>query len=54
MNCIEDDLEKTLSDVIDRTQEEFSVTLSSNKINEDVVERLHSKISKLHKAQVEH
>lgn len=54
MNQIDDDIEKTLVDVIDRTQDEFSMTLSSNKVSEDVVERLHTKITKLHKAQIEH
>lgn len=54
MNDIEDDIEKTLVDVIDRTPDEFSITLSSNKIQDEVVERLHAKISKLHKAQVDH
>jgi hypothetical protein len=41
MNQIEDDIEPILSQVIDRTGEEFSVTLSSNRLQEDVVERLH-------------
>ena len=54
MNQIDDDIEKTLSDVIDRTDDMFSLTLSSNKVQDDVVERLHAKIQKLHKAQVEH
>ena len=50
MNDIDDDIEKTLNDVIDRTQDEFSITLSSIKVQEEVVERLHSKITKIHKA----
>lgn len=54
MNNIDDDIEKTLTDVIDRTGDEFSITLSSNKVQEEVVERLHNKITKLHKAQVDH
>ena len=54
MNDVDDDIEKTLIEVIDRTAEEFSLTLSSNKLSEDVVERLHAKISKLHKAQIDH
>lgn len=54
MNDIDDDIEKTLADVIDRTQDEFSITLSSNKLQEEVVERLHAKVTKLHKAQIDH
>ena len=54
MNDIDDDIEKTLNDVIDRTPDEFSITLSSNKVQEDVVDRLHSKITKIHKAQIDH
>jgi len=53
MNQIEDDIEPILSQVIDRTGEEFSVTLSSNRLQEDVVERLHQKISNIHKAQID-
>ena len=41
MNQIDDDLEKTLVDVIDRTPDEFSITLSSNKVSEEVIDRLH-------------
>lgn len=54
MNQIDDEIEKTLNDVIDRTGDEFSITLSSNKVGEEVVERLHAKITKIHKAQVDH
>ena len=32
MNNIDDDIEKTLLEVIDRTADEFSITLSSNKV----------------------
>ena len=53
MNDIDDDIEKTIEDVIDRTTDEFSITLSSNKVQEEVVERLHAKITKLHKAQID-
>ena len=41
MNQIDDLIEKTLIDVIDRTQDEFSITLSSNKVSEEVIDRLH-------------
>jgi hypothetical protein len=39
--------------VLDRTTEEFSVTLSSNKISEEATGRLHEKVKRLHKAQIE-
>ena len=54
MNAIDDDIEKTINDVIDRTDDGFSITLSSNKVQEEVIERLHNKITKLHRAQVDH
>lgn len=50
---MEDELEPALSSVIDRTSEDFSMTISSNKISEDVIERLHKKITNLHKAQMD-
>ena len=54
MNVIDDDIERTITEVIDRTSDDFSVTLSSNKVSEEVIERLHKKITNLHKAQIEH
>jgi hypothetical protein len=41
MNEIDDDIESTLSKVIDRTSDEFSVTISSNKISDEIISRLH-------------
>ena len=54
MNQIDDSIERTILDVIDRTSDDFSVTLSSNKVSEEVIERLHQKITNLHKAQIDH
>ena len=53
MNRLDGDLEETLTSIIDRTPEEFSMTLSSNSIPEDIIKKLHSKIEALHKASVE-
>ena len=50
MNDIDDEIEGTLSKVIDRTSDDFSVTISSNKIAEEIIQKLHSKIKNLHKA----
>ncbi len=41
MNEIDDDIEATLSKVIDRTSDDFSVTISSNKISEEIIQKLH-------------
>ena len=55
LNNIDDRLEKELDSIIDRTPEEFSLTLSSNPIasSTEVVDKLHAKISALHKATTE-
>lgn len=53
MNDVDDEIESTLSKVIDRTSDEFSVTISSNKIAEEIIQKLHSKIKNLHKAQID-
>ena len=53
MNAIDDDLEAELASIIERTPEDFTMTLSANKVTEDVVERLHNKISALHRAAVD-
>ena len=53
MNEIDDDIEATLSKVIDRTSDDFSVTISSNKISDEIIQKLHQKIKNLHKAQID-
>ena len=53
MNRLDADLESTLVSIIDRTPEEFTMTLSSNAIPDDIIKKLHSKIEALHKAFVE-
>lgn len=54
MNQLDSDIEPCLSSIIDRTTEDFSLTISSNPgIQNETVARLHDKITNLHKAQVE-
>ena len=53
MNKIDDELERELASIIERTPEDFTMTLSANMITEDVVGRLHNKISALHRAAVD-
>jgi len=48
MNNCDDDIEKPLSDLLMRTPEDFGVTLSSNKLTEEIIEKLHSKITLNH------
>ena len=54
MNNLDDDIEPKLASIIDRTTEDFSMTISTNpNITNEVVQRLHDKITNLHKATVE-
>ena len=38
---------------MERTTDDFGVTISSNKLTEEVIEELHQKIRDLHKGNVE-
>lgn len=49
MNNIEDDVVEALQAVLERTTDDFGVTISSNKLTEPVIEELHQKIRDLHK-----
>ena len=53
MNQIEDDIEESLSAVLERTTDDFGVTISSNKLSEGVIEAIHQKVRDLHKGNVE-
>jgi hypothetical protein len=53
MNNIDDDVEKSLDDMLERTGDEVGVTLSSNKITEEMCVRLHKKIRLWHKSNIE-
>ena len=41
MNNIEDDVLEALQAVLERTTDDFGVTISSNKLTEEVIEGLH-------------
>mmetsp|Transcript_16424 Transcript_16424/g.27840 ORF Transcript_16424/g.27840 Transcript_16424/m.27840 type:complete len:83 (+) Transcript_16424:1114-1362(+) len=53
MNSLDDDILPELSSVLERTGDDFGVTVSSNKISEEVVDKLHKKIQKIHKFNLE-
>jgi hypothetical protein len=53
MNCIEDDIQKDLSAALERTTDDFGITISSNKLSEEVIKALHHKIKLLHKGNIE-
>ena len=53
MNDLNDDLEPCLSEVLNRTPDDFGVTVSSNKMSEEAVESLHEKIRKWHGLNVD-
>jgi hypothetical protein len=53
MNNIDDDIEKELVQVLMRTNDDFGVTLSSNKMSEEVLTKLHAKIRKQHGFNIE-
>jgi len=53
MNNIDDEIEKELLQVLMRTNDDFGVTLSSNKMSEEVLTKLHGKIRKQHGFNIE-
>ena len=53
MNKIDNEVEADLTSLIERTTEEFSLTLSSNPVEADVIGRVHEKITALHKAVID-
>jgi len=53
MNQIDDDVADKLEQMFENTTDDFGVTLSSNKISEDVIDRLHNKIKAIHQSNVE-
>jgi hypothetical protein len=48
MNNIDEDVANKLEQMFENTTDDFGVTLSSNKISEEVIERLHNKIKAIH------
>lgn len=53
MNQIDEDIATKLEQMFENTTDDFGVTLSSNKVPEEVVERLHTKIKAIHASNVE-
>ena len=53
INNLDDDAEDGLNQLFARTSDDFGMTLSSNKLSDDSIERLHSKIKTLHKNNVD-
>jgi len=44
MNNIDDDIQETLATVLGRTADDFGITISSNKLTDEVIQSLHEKI----------
>jgi len=44
MNQLDDDLEEMLGTVLARSSDEFGITISSNKLSEEVIQKLHEKV----------
>lgn len=53
MNNIDDDIEPALENVLKITNDSFGVTMSSNKINEELAGKLHEMIRKQHGLNIE-
>ena len=48
MNNIDEDVADKLEQMYENTSDDFGVTLSSNKVSDEVIERLHNKIKLIH------
>ena len=53
MNNIDDDIEKDVETVLKITNDSFGVTMSSNKISDEVSTKLHEMIRKQHGLNIE-
>ena len=53
MNQLDDDLEELLGTVLGRSSDEFGITISSNKLTDEVISKLHEKIQNLNKGNIE-
>ena len=42
MNELDDDFEPELNKILDRTGDDFGLTVSSNKLSDGIIEKLHS------------
>jgi|TARA_B110001450_G_scaffold212146_1_gene204029 hypothetical protein len=48
MNNIDEEVADKLEQMFENTTDDFGVTLSSNKLSEEVIARLHAKIKAIH------
>lgn len=53
MNQIDDDVEQSLAAMLERTADDVGVTLSSNKVSEEMCARIHEKIRLQHTSNIE-
>lgn len=53
MNQIDDDIEEAVASIMMRTTEDFGMTLSSNKMSDEAISRLHKVIKINHKGNIE-
>jgi hypothetical protein len=53
MNHIDDDIEDSIASILMRTTEDFGITLSSNKMSDEAIARVHNKIKIYHKGNIE-
>ncbi len=53
LNELDDDIESEIMSLLERTPDDFGVTLSANKFSEESIGRLHGKVKKLHKLNVD-
>jgi hypothetical protein len=42
-----------LGTVLGRSSDEFGITISSNKLTDEVIQKLHEKVQNLHKGNIE-
>lgn len=53
MNDIDDDVNEILGTVLGRSADDFGITISSNKLTDEVIQKLHEKIQNQHKGNIE-
>jgi hypothetical protein len=53
MNTIDNEAEAPLIALVERTTEEFSLTISSNPIEKESLDKVHEKITAMHKAVID-
>jgi len=53
MNDSDDDVNEILGTVLGRSADDFGITISSNKLTDEVIQKLHEKIQNQHKGNIE-